>query len=147
METSRNGELYLIDDETLLNLTLQDIDNQYSNLERIPEEDLLVASYLYGDNNDKKVDYFQKLCTYKKYSRICEYSITQGKNLELDIVKLLEEEMKLACCEETEINRTINFLKKLYLETKEEDFVRKARYIVDTKIAESKKAIAQGNKE
>ncbi|MCR5186457.1 MAG: hypothetical protein K6D97_05010 [Clostridia bacterium] len=146
METSKNGEIYLIADEQLLYLTLQDIDNQYSNSERIPKEDSLIADYLYGENEHKKDWYFQKICTYKKYLRICEYSITQGKDVEIDMVKLLKEEMKLACCNESDIDETVSYLKKLYLDTKSEDFVRRARDMVDLKIADSKKNIFQSKK-
>ena len=98
---------------------------------------------IYGDDEYKKKWYFQKLCTYKKYIRICEYSITQGNDLRLDMIKLLEEEMRLACCDESDIVRTTSNLKKLSFETQGEEFVKKARDIVDSQIMDSKRVIIQ----
>ena len=143
METSKNGELYLIDNEKMLYLTLQDIDNKFNDPNRIPEEDSIIVKKLYGDDEYKKTWYFQKLCTYKKYIRICEYSITQGNDLRLDMIKLLEEEMRLACCDESDIVRTTSNLKKLSFETQGEEFVKKARDIVDSQIMDSKRVIIQ----
>ena len=54
METSKNGELYLIDNEKMLYLTLQDIDNKFNDPNRIPEEDSIIAKKLYGDDEYKK---------------------------------------------------------------------------------------------
>ena len=55
METSKNGELYLIDNEKMLYLTLQDIDNKFNDPNRIPEEDSIIAKKLYKKYKHDKI--------------------------------------------------------------------------------------------
>ena len=141
MEIVKDGDVHLIDDEQQLYSTIQSIDDVYSSIESTPVEDTLMANLIYGDNENEKKKYLQKVCTYKKYTKICEYSIAQGDSIELDTIKVLEESMKLACCSEEEINNADLFLKGLYLQKKGKDFVREAYKIVEPMIARNRKDI------